>query len=337
MIAIRYLVFFINPKQEKPYQLSAVQPLFASPAAVETLTRTLKFEDQKAVSVIGNREQLEDFVSKVERLDVTDWGDFEADERKNALISFAKECGLEAEELIPAKGDNQVLSLEPLKVEAKVAYPSDLPKQNYAIWDLVFSTYKDKIKQGKTIEEKEAMHRLLYKNVASKMNFIPWENITSTKQTEQRNEIKNEISRGEERAVTIINKLTSWLMGEDYIKKPRSQKHFDTDYNMLSSKYEITHVIGAKTKVHWDALSKFLLHRDSFNRKGKTTLSMTVDRTTRLDVEHMGEDLGFYIVHSLTPQQAVLLTQETQEDLIVKKLNKIVKLWYQVGEFPTVD
>jgi hypothetical protein len=340
MISIRYQVFFIDPKQEKPNQLIAVTPTFSSPAAVEALMRALKFEDKKAVIVIGNRDDIEKMLDRVQRLDVVDWGNYDADQRAQALMDLAREFKLEVKEdqlKGPEEGDNQVLGLDPVAITAKVISPPDLPKQNTQLWEDVFEKYRPEIKAGRNEEEREARHRILYKAACSVLNVIPWNNTTVNYVAQQRDVIRNEISRGEDRATALVDRLAKWLVGEDLIKKPRSQKHFDTDFNSVGSKYEITHVIGAKTKKHWDDIAKFLLNKESFSRRGKNVLTLGVDRTTRIDVESSGDDLGFYVVHTMTPQQAMLLTQESEEEKIIKKLNKLVKVWYKVGEVPTLD
>jgi hypothetical protein len=340
MISIRYQVFFVDSSQEKPNQLIAVTPTFSSPAAVETLIRTLKFEDKKAIIVIGNRDDIEKLLDRVQRMDVVDWGNYEADQRAQALMDLAREFKLEVREdqlKGPEEGDNQVLGLDPVAVTAKVALPPDLPKQNVQLWEDVFEKYRPEIKMGRNEEEREARHRILYKAACSVLNVIPWNSTMVNHVAQQRDAIRIEISRGEDKAVALVDRLAKWLVGEDLIKKPRSQKHFDTDFNTVGSKYEITHVVGAKTKRHWDDIAKYLLNRESFSRRGKSCLTLGVDRTTRIDVESDGDDLGFYIIHTLTPQQAHLLTQETEEDKVLKKLNKLVKVWYRVGEVPTLD
>ena len=343
MISIRYQVFFIDSEQEKTAQLAAVQPMFSSPAAVEALLRTLKFENKKAIIVIGNKEQIEKLLDKANRADVVDWGNFEPAERAKALIELATSMGMEVREdrlMGDGEHETQVLGLDPIVVEAaKSKYPIDLPKQNQWLWDGVVEKYPAEIKAGKSEEEKEARHRILYKAAASALNVIPWNITTVNRVTQQREAIRVEVARGEERAGAVVDKLAKWLLGADLIKKPRSQKHFDTDYNNISSKYEISHVVGARCQptAHWDDIAKFLLHKDSFSRKGRTALTLGVDHTTRLDVEYENDEIAFYIVHTLTPQQASMLTQESQEDLIIKKLNKLVKVWYKVGDFPNLD
>ena len=341
MISLRYQVFFIDAKQEKPNQLIAVTPTFSSPAAVEALMRTLKFEDKKALIVIGDKETIEKMLDRIQRLDVVDWGDYNPDQRAKAVINLAKELGLEIKEdqLKGAdEGDHQVLGLDPVSVTAaKINFPPDLPKQNHPLWEDVFEKYRPEIKAGKTEEEREAIHRIIYKAVALRLNVIPWNQANVNRVAQQREAIRNELSRGEDRAAKMVERLCKWLLSEDMIKKPRAQRHFDTDFNTVGSKYEITHVVGAKTKKFWEDISKWLLNKESFSRKTKTCLTMGVDHTTRIDVESEGEDIGFYIVHTMTPQQAMLLTQETDENGVLKKLNKLLKIWYKVGEIPTLD
>jgi hypothetical protein len=73
MIAIRFLIFFYDQKEDRSHRLAAVTPLFSSPSAIKTLMKTAKFEGRPSLVVTGEKEHLEKLVKKVERLDVTDW------------------------------------------------------------------------------------------------------------------------------------------------------------------------------------------------------------------------------------------------------------------------
>lgn len=69
----RFLVFFFDPKKERPDRLAAVSPLFTTPSAINILVKTAKFGECESLVVTGEKGDIARLVTKVERLDVTDW------------------------------------------------------------------------------------------------------------------------------------------------------------------------------------------------------------------------------------------------------------------------
>jgi len=141
MIAVRYQLFLLDPKAEKKDQLLAVDPPFNFPTAVDQILKTSKFEKLIGVCVVGLEDQIDKFLQKVERLDVTDWLDYECEERKEALLKLAKEFDLEATEHLREPGSDEIVYGEDHddseEVTAKVAYPHDLPEANRELWDAI--------------------------------------------------------------------------------------------------------------------------------------------------------------------------------------------------------
>lgn len=146
MIAVKYQLFLLDPKAEKKDMLISVDPPFNFPSAVDQVLKTSKFQDLKAVVVVGLEDQIANYLQQVERLDVTDWLDMGVDERMKALTQLAKKLDMECSERLrePDAGDELVYGEDEEEVAAgtsvtarKVPYPSDLPKANRDIWDAV--------------------------------------------------------------------------------------------------------------------------------------------------------------------------------------------------------
>jgi hypothetical protein len=138
MLMVKYQLFLLNPKAEKQDMLISIDPPFNFPTAAEQVMKTSKFEKLEGLVVIGMEEQIEDLLTKVERLDVTDWLDFDCSERKQALKDLAEELKLTCtEKLREADSDSMVFGGEEEVTAKKYGYPIDLPVGNREIWDAV--------------------------------------------------------------------------------------------------------------------------------------------------------------------------------------------------------
>lgn len=346
MIAdIRYQLFFVDPQQEKTNQLSAVDPMFTTPAAIDAILKTVKFEGKLPLIVSGGRENLLRLLQKIERLDLTEWGDFDGRQRMAALKDLVPTFELNVDEDIgKGKSEEQVLGLEEIVASAKKTdYPPDLQEANRWIWDRVWDNYKEQILKGATEEEREAIHRIIYSNSARKRGVIPWAPTTHSQIQKLRKEVRSELIRGEDKGRKLIDKVLVHLQKEGMLKVKKggvphvtAQKYFGSDYS--NSRYEFAHILEAKLSpgVATDKLYKAVLHTDAFQRKGKE-LQKTVDRTTNLDVDVDDGNVRFFIIHVLEPYQASLLTQKQGEQEILKEIDRICKLWYKTGEFPTLE
>ena len=137
MIAVKYQLFLLNPNAEKQNMLLSIDPPFNFPTAVDQVMKTSKFQDLQAVVVIGLEPQIDEYLKQVERLDVTEWLDFDCEQRKAAMKELAKSLNIECKEKLREPEGEEIVYGEDEEVTAKTKYPHDLPEQNREIWDAV--------------------------------------------------------------------------------------------------------------------------------------------------------------------------------------------------------
>ena len=351
MIAVRYQIFFFDKKANRENQLLAIQPTFNSPSAINALLKTAKFEGKEAVVFSGRPEDIEDFLKKVQRLDLTDWLDKDMDERIELLVNSAKEFSLTYFDLADL-GENQVLGDPPAYTEEEMAVafgvtlvegaakdvPPDLPPENKWLWDQVGKRYRSKIKEIalKDPDKKEAGQRIIYYNTALKLNLIPFAHSTKNKINSLRDEIAYDIEKGEELSTELSDKWERHLKSDGTLKKVKVIKFFGAGFEEAKSRYYLMHHIDWSLGADWKVLFDYLKKWHGFKVVSLDQLQMTVNKYTDIDITRQGIDGVLYITHWLTPHQAQTLTGKGDTDGIVKMLNKYAKLWYKKGKFPNV-
>jgi hypothetical protein len=339
MFAIRYLIFFFDPSQNRESQLSAVQPLFNSPSAASALLKTAKFEGKSYLIYTGTEDDLNDLVKKVARFDMTDWLDFDFAKLETALTALAKELGLSKFEINTE--ESQVLGDPPDRVEgaAKSSYPTDIPERNYWLWDEIKKNYRSEIKNraGKDPDKKEAVQRILYFNSALKLNLMPFSFNTVTQVNDARDVLTQDIERGEEDASKLITTWERHLKSDGTLKRTKAIKYLGSEFEETSSRYYLAHAVEWTLGVDWKTLGDYLKKNHGFHVLSKDHLALTINRLTKLEViQDEGDKVSIYISHVLTPSQAATLTGKEGKEAIVKMLHKYATLWYKTGSFPDV-
>jgi hypothetical protein len=348
MLAIRYLIFFFDPSQNRENQLNAIQPLFHSPSAIKVLLKTAKFEGKQALVYSGMEDALEDLLKKVARADMTDWLDFDFDKIASAMDEMAKDLDVAKFNVTFDDNDEQVLGDPPEKQEKEMimvagakadAYPSDIPEKNHWLYDDVKKHYRSEIRKraGKDLDKKEAVTRILYANSALKLNLIPYSFTTVTQVNDARDILCQDIEQGEDKASELVETWERHLKSDGTLKRTKAIKYLGSEYEETSSRYFIAHVVEWTMGVDWKTLGDYLKKNHGFHVLSKDHLSMTINRITKLEViQDEGDKVSIYVSHVLTPSQAATLTAKEDQISIVKMLHKYSTLWYKTGKFPDV-
>lgn len=350
MIAVRYQIFFFDKSANRENQLLAIQPTFNSPSAISALLRTAKFEDKEAVVFSGRPEDIEEFLGKIQRLDLTDWLDKDIGERKELLADSAKEFSLTYFDLSDL-GENQVLGDPPYTEEVMAEAwgvtlvegavkdtPPDLPPENKWLWDQIGKRFRSKIREisYKDPDKKEAAQRIIYYHSALKLNLIPFAHSTKNKINSLRDEIARDIEKGEELATELSDKWERHLKSDGTLKKVKVIKFFGAGFEEAKSRYYLMHHIDWSLGTNWKVLYDYLNKWHGFKVVSLDQLQMTINKFTDIDITRQGVDAVLFITHWLTPHQAQTLTGKGDTDGIVKMLNKYAKIWYKKGRFPDV-
>jgi hypothetical protein len=348
MIAIKYQLFFFDPSQNRENQLSAIQPFFNSPSAIKVLLKTAKFEGKSALVYSGQEDSLEEFLKNIARSDTTDWLSFDFDKIAGAMDAMANELGLAKFNIKINDDDEQVLGDPPHQVEEKVKveglskkdlYPSDIPEKSRWLWDDVKKNFRGEIKKrsGKDLDKKEAVTRILYANSALKLGIIPYSMHTVNQVNDARDTLCDDIEQGEARASDFIDTWERHLKSDGTLKRTRAIKYLGSEFEEISSRYYIAHVIEWTLGVDWRTLSDYLKKNHGFQVISKDHLTMTINKLTKLEViQDETSIVSIYVSHLLTPSQAATLTAKSDKESIVKMLHKYATLWYKNGRFPDV-
>ena len=346
MLAVKYQLFVFDPSQNRENQLSAIQPLFNSPNAVKVLIKTLKFEGKDVLIYSGEEQSLEDLLKQVARLDTTDWLDYDFPKISKALDELAEDLGISKFHV--DTGDSQVLGDPPegeeehlILVEGakKVSYPPDIPSKNYWLWDDIKTNYRKEINKrgGRDKDKKEAVHRILYHQAATKLGIVPFSFHTVTQINDARSEICTDIIEGEDKASNLIEIWERHLKSDGTLKKTKAMKYLGSEFEEISSRYYIAHAVEWILNTDWKTLSDYLKKSHGFHVLSLGHLSMTINRLTKLEVIQDGDSkVGIYISHVFTPHQAAVLTGKEESAEIVKMLHRYSNAWYKKGKFPDV-
>lgn len=344
MILMYHLLLAFDPSQNRENQLNAIQPLFNSPSAIKVLMKTSKFEGMNFLAYTATEDKLNEFLQRVERLDVTDWLSFDFPKLKEVLNKLAADMGIS---VISLDNDTIVLGDPPDKIEGAVAkkkkkklsYPPDIPEKNYWLWDDVKKGYRSVISKrgGRDPDTKEAITRILYYNSAVKLNVLPFSFNTMTQITDARIELAKDIEDGEDKASSLIEVWERHLKSDGTLKKTKSIKYLGSDFKSISSRFYIAHVVEWTVSSDWKTLSDYLKKNHGFHSISKDHLSININRITQLEVIYEGGNkVSIYISHVLTPHQAATLTGKDKDDAIVKMLHKYATQWYKNGKFPDI-
>lgn len=235
-------------------------------------------------------------------------------------------------------------------------YPVDLPVANRDVWDAIakqpefiigWNLLKSAGKDKDAIVGM-AVYRNFYEAYVTKLNKVPWNNVTKTQVSDQRLKLKGFIIQGEEKARKVIDALENHLIHADLIKKSRAQKFHGICRNADSNHYQLTHVIPwvlDPAKHTWLQLASFIKREFGKNyafREAKNKLITKLNTSgtvpTEIEIIRNTESLLFvYVNHTLTEHQASVLTQEVEHNKVHKVMEGYCKFWYKSGKFPRID
>jgi len=349
MLAIKYLLFFFDPSQNRENQLNAIQPLFNSPSAIKVILKTAKFDGMNALVYSGMEDNVEDLLKKIARADTTDWLDFDFDQIKEAIDAMASELGVTRFDVKISDDDTEQVLGDPPEMEftmtsvegaaKKTAYPPDIPEKNYWLWDDVKKNYRSEITRrgGKDQDKKEAAHRILYYNSAIKLGLLPFSFTTVTQVNDARDVLAKDIEQGEEKASELIEMWERHLKSDGTLRRTKAIKYLGSEFEETSSRYYIAHAVEWTLGIDWKTLSEYLKKNHGFHVMSKDHMSLTINRITKLEIiQDEGDKANIYISHVFTPQQAATLTGKSNTNDIVKMLHKYSTSWYKTGKFPDV-
>lgn len=348
MISIRYQLFFYNPNENRERRLNAIQPFFNSPSAIRVLLKTAKFEGKQALVYSGLEDALGDLLKQVERLDMTDWLDYDFDEISKGIDALAEKLGIARFEITTDSMEEQVLGDPPMMMETdkqaveaakkkKIEYPTDIPEKNHWLWDDIKKNYRGVIRArgGKDQDRKEAVHRILYTNSALRLGMIPFSFTTKTQVNDARDVLSQDIESGEAKASEFIETWERHLKSDGTLKKTKVIRYLGSEYEETSSRYYIAHVVEWSLSSDWKSVFDYLTKNHGFHVISKDHLSMTINRLTKLEViQDEGDKIAIYISHVFTPHQAATLTGKDEKNAIIKMMHKYSTLWYKEGRFP---
>ena len=362
MISIRYQVFFIDSKAtDRKDRLSAIQPAFSSPSAVEALIRTMKFENKKYLIIVGTENQIEALLTKIQRLDLTDWMDYDDDKIIESIKHIAQELKMNIKtDLRKDKEDTLVTGDDLVQVVASTRTPykySDNPefKPEYEkYWDAVLDLEVDeKFKTGykKLISQKVpasvllATHRLAFKNYCRKININPEAETPSNEVNHLREKIRSYLLAGEKKAVELIKKLEEHVKSEGFIKNSgghKKQRFYAIDRHK-DNRFMFIHLITWNIDLENESTYKdvldyitgmnLMVRRD----KGKIIIDLKGDIYTSIEIK--AEDMNtvnIYIIHYLTEQEMFIYTQTDNEMDARRVFQKHAKHWYDTADLPEV-
>lgn len=342
MITIKYQVFFFDPSQNRENQLQAIQPMFHTPSAIKVLLKTAKFEGKQIFVFSGLEENLQPFVQRVERLDVTDWLDLDGDGIAVELDKLAENFKLARFELNNDidYDEEQVLgdpeAIIAARKKKKDRYPPDIPERSWWLWDNIVKTYRAAINKRckKDNDKKLAAQRILYYHAARRLGFVPFSG-TTTKQVDfNKAHLIEDIEMGEKKASKIIDIWERHLKSDGTLKRTKAIKYLGSEFEETASRYYIAHAIEWTLGTDWKSLSDYFKKGHGFQVISKDHLTMTINRLTKLEVINDTARVYIYISHVMTPHQAANLTGQTEQTDIVKKLHKYSLSWYRTGKFP---
>lgn len=351
MIAMRYMVFFFDPSQNREYQLVAIQPIFHSPSAIKALLKTAKYEGKRAIVFSGMEDGIEQFIKVVQRKDTTDWLSMGAEELEKAMTEEAKKIGVTRFETDNLGEDEQVLGDPPLAGEDRIpvegarkrkidSYPADIPVKNHELWDSISFHFKKAVRRvGKDIDKQEAAKRILYQTAALKLGVLPFSHTTVQRQHDLRSEICNDIEAGNDKATTLVDTWERHLKSEGILKKTKAIKYLGSDFESKASRFYIAHTIEWElgAGIEWKNLCAYLTRNHALQVLSKDHLAMPINRLTKLEIiQDSQSGVSLYISHVLTPSQASTLTGKESGEEIVKILHKYSKEWYKTGSFPNI-
>jgi len=328
VISLRFLVFFYDPKEERPNRLAVVTPLFTSPSAVKALMKTAKFENRSSLVVTGEKDNLEKLVSKVERLDVTDWLKLEDwDSIKSQLVSVVE--GIEGLSVFETPDDESIVFGDE-KITAKTAYPPDLPKGQEEIWDDVREKYKNLLKGNK--DYREAVLRKLYNETAQRLGLVPF---TFTSSNSEKKDLLVLLESGEKRAHDLLKKVARHALSEGVLKRVTNSKfsHSEVCHTKMSGFklcHSLTWTLG--TEKSWRDLVKFLTLKEAFHQVGPHLLTIKINAKTEIDIyDTKDQKVSVTIAHTLS-QSDVRTLVGTEVSNPVRELNRLGRKWHEQGK-----
>jgi len=354
MISIKYQVFFFDESLPRSEQLSAVQPAFKSPGAVDALLKTLRFGKTSCLVAIGTDKQITSLLTLAQKLDMTEWLKMSIEKRKEELLSLATRLGMNcSSDGLEGGDEKQVLGDDPPayhQIEGKapkvrMKYPVDLHPKDYDTWDAVGKEFKAELKQrGKTPEEKMAIHRILYQSVQRKLNLPAWSATTFTQIHDERMRLRAEIVAGQAKALVVLAEMQKYLLDEDLIKNVRPLKYYDCDRHDVHHMFYMTNVVTwtLDPKRHaWLSIADYVVNKATkkvgFSRK-QDQIRGEVDRVTELEIVKISDkEIDVYINHNITAHQASILTQEDVPETIIKEMCRLGRSWLKTGKFPSLE
>jgi len=353
VIGIKYQLFLFDPKAEKKDLLCVIDPAFDAPSAVDTILRTVKFENRKPIIVVGPGKELDEFVSKVERADLTEWLDLDVDARRAKLMEFAEQHNLSAMEDFGDKNTEPVFGDEEVTAAKRYQPPIHCPTTNHDIWFAVKASddWKEILKLSKThgyagkYEVMEMIYANTYEIACQNEGRNPWAHTTTEKLTDARWTLKGQIIQGEESAQKLIDQLETHLSHAGILRRASNQKYDDVIKHAASNQFVLVHTIDwtLQKEIPWKQFTGFILRemgKKTAFHEGKDKLA-TKDKLggmTELDlVRADGDSVVVFVKQYLTFQQASLLTQKDNEADIAKALDKYMRHWYKSGKFPDIE
>ena len=354
MIAVKYQVFFFDPKADRRDQIVAIEPAFNSPGAIEALIKTTRFEGKDHLVLIGSQPQIDTLMKKIERLDITDWLDAPINQRKQSITDMAKEIQMSVYE---HNKETLVLGDDPISVTAakKVPYPVDLPFGHEVIWDDIQNDPKfgPRLKELKDRIQQRALLEIIYEDVCRKVNVRDWEFASQRKLGLKAKSIAVEIENKELESNKRISWIEDHLIDQGFIEKGGAKSpKWEFQLSTTHGHFEIIHRVLWKldpAKHTWPQIRDFITRNLGSKYAFRATsngLLNSVELSTRTYAQiftqslvpttieiipQTKEEILVLVTQIVTKHQAAMVTQEESEADIHKAMLSFISQWYKSG------
>jgi len=345
MIAIKYQVLLFDPRVSRERQLIAIKPAFDTPAAHETLLKTAKFETKRAVILVGHLAQINELLKELERVDLTDWLDFNIEERVTALKTLCQDHDVTCEDQLRPDGDpHYIVSDEVTAATRDYPYPNDLPKANCEIWDAV--THYPPFKDAKVrligfnklhSTTKYAIYSNFYEELCRIREAGPvsaYHNTTQTDVIERTDRLAMQLERCHLDAIKLLKYAETHVLDRGLIKKAGAEKFQEIVKDPKSNLFVIRFVVPwtlDPSVHHWRTLKGYLL-REIGRKYAMTDVGGKLKHkmpTAACEVVFQPEagKVMVEIDFKLTSQDAESLTGQKDPVKTFKKLNELARRW----------
>jgi hypothetical protein len=157
--------------------------------------------------------------------------------------------------------------------------------------------------------------------------------------SQSKEDLVKKLEEGEAKAHEILERLLRHAVSEGLVKKAQGVKYLGAEednsgVSRLMMAHGLTWVLSDSTS--WKNLADYLVKKEAFNRHGLKMISLKINPLTDLEIygENGTPTASVFIYHRLTQAQASDLLGDVSNP--VRELNRLGKMWHELGRFPTL-